>query len=187
MDGHWHGYDSIGGSVPLDLVNTVSWRRDPARREDRLSDPVRLSEWVVLAGAGTERLEVSEAALDTVKSFRETLYRVLVSTPPDVAALRKPLLAAYRYAELTPALPLKWTVPLTDDAALPHFLALEAEALLRSEELARVRECEGPGCGWMFTDHTRNRSRRWCSSSDCGNRARAKRHYDKEVRDKGRG
>ncbi|MFD5096207.1 CGNR zinc finger domain-containing protein [Amycolatopsis thailandensis] len=179
MDGHWDGYDSIGGSVPLDLVNTVSWRRDPARRDDRLSAPARLSEWVVLVGAGAERLEISESVLEVVKDFRETLYRVLVSDPRDVTPLRKPLLAAYRYAELAPALPLKWTVPLTDDTALPHFLALEAEELLRSGDLDRIRECEGPGCGWIFTDQTRNRSRRWCSSSDCGNRARAKRHYDK--------
>ncbi|MFC9257385.1 CGNR zinc finger domain-containing protein [Amycolatopsis thailandensis] len=179
MDGHWDGYDSIGGSVPLDLVNTVSWRRDPARRDDRLSAPARLSEWVVLVGAGAERLEISESVLEAVKDFRETLYRVLVSDPRDVTPLRKPLLAAYRYAELAPALPLKWTVPLTDDTALPHFLALEAEELLRSGDLDRIRECEGPGCGWIFTDQTRNRSRRWCSSSDCGNRARAKRHYDK--------
>ncbi|MBV8733872.1 MAG: CGNR zinc finger domain-containing protein [Solirubrobacterales bacterium] len=29
----------------------------------------------------------------------------------------------------------------------------------------------------MFLDSTRNHSRRWCSSGDCGNRARARRHY----------
>ncbi|WP_181771049.1 CGNR zinc finger domain-containing protein [Amycolatopsis pittospori] len=179
MSDPWDGYDSVGGSVPLDLVNTVSWRRDPARRDDRLSDPVRLSEWVVLIGLGEERLEISEEVLEAVKAFRETLYRVLVSDPPDASALRKPLLAAYRHAELAASLPLRWTVPLTDGAALPHRLALAAEELLRSGDLARIRECEGPGCGWIFTDHTRNRSRRWCSSSDCGNRARAKRHYDK--------
>ncbi|RSM78331.1 hypothetical protein DL991_17240 [Amycolatopsis sp. WAC 01375] len=179
MGGHWDGYDSIGGSVPLDLVNTVSWRRDPARREDRLSTPERLSEWVVLVGANTERLEISEAVLETVKAFRETLYRVLVSDPPDVTALRKPLIEAYRHASLPRSLPLRWVVPLESDGALPHFLALAAEDLLRTGDLERIRECEGPGCGWVFTDHTRNRSRRWCSSSDCGNRARAKRHYDK--------
>ncbi|WP_410654459.1 CGNR zinc finger domain-containing protein [Amycolatopsis sp. lyj-112] len=178
MSDHWDGYRSIGGSVPLDLVNTVSWRRDPARRDDRLSDPVRLSEWVVLVGADDKRLEISEDVLETVKAFRETLYRVLVSDPPDLTPLRKALVAAYRHADLAPSLPLRWTVPLKSDAALPHLLALAAEDLLRSEDLARVRECEGPGCGWIFTDHTRNRSRRWCSSADCGNRARAKRHYD---------
>ncbi|KZB84601.1 CGNR zinc finger domain-containing protein [Amycolatopsis regifaucium] len=179
MDHHWDGYDSIGGSVPLDLVNTVSWRRDPARREDRLSDPARLSEWVVLVGASSERLEISEAVLERVKAFRETLYRVLVSDPPDLTTLRKPLIEAYRHASLPSSLPLRWVVPLDDGAALPHFLALATEDLLRSEALDRVRECEGPGCGWVFTDHTRNRSRRWCSSADCGNRARAKRHYAK--------
>nr|WP_264085191.1 CGNR zinc finger domain-containing protein [Kibdelosporangium phytohabitans] len=40
-----------------------------------------------------------------------------------------------------------------------------------------VGECSGPGCGWLFIDRTRNRSRQWCSSKDCGNRERARRHY----------
>jgi len=43
-----------------------------------------------------------------------------------------------------------------------------------------VRICEATatdGCGWLFLDETRNRSRRWCSMKDCGNRAKARRHY----------
>lgn len=182
MSGHWDGYDTIGESVPLDLVNTVSWRNDPARRHDRLTDPDRLAEWVVLAGVSERRLAVSEDVLASVKSLRETLYRVLTAETPaprDLAELKKSVIAAYRHADLEPALPLRWTVPLENAAALPHALALAAEELLRSDDLAQVRECAGPGCGWLFADHTRNRSRRWCSSADCGNRARAKRHYDR--------
>ncbi|MCL4825828.1 MAG: CGNR zinc finger domain-containing protein [Caldilinea sp.] len=32
-------------------------------------------------------------------------------------------------------------------------------------------------CGWLFFDASRNRSRRWCSMEDCGNRAKARLHY----------
>jgi predicted RNA-binding Zn ribbon-like protein len=41
----------------------------------------------------------------------------------------------------------------------------------------RLRRCDDDGCGWLFLDTTRNHSRRWCSSGDCGNRDRARRHY----------
>jgi predicted RNA-binding Zn ribbon-like protein len=38
---------------------------------------------------------------------------------------------------------------------------------------------EAGGCGWLFVDESRNGSRRWCSMKDCGNRAKARRHYRK--------
>lgn len=52
-----------------------------------------------------------------------------------------------------------------------------AAELLVSEDLDRVRECPGTGCTWLFLDQSRNRSRRWCSMTTCGNRAKARRHY----------
>jgi predicted RNA-binding Zn ribbon-like protein len=35
-------------------------------------------------------------------------------------------------------------------------------------------------CGWMFSDTSRNHLRRWCSMKICGNRAKARRHYQRE-------
>jgi predicted RNA-binding Zn ribbon-like protein len=49
-----------------------------------------------------------------------------------------------------------------------------AEALI-CDELARVRRCAGDGCKRVFHDGSRNRSRRWCDMSSCGNRAKATR------------
>jgi predicted RNA-binding Zn ribbon-like protein len=52
--------------------------------------------------------------------------------------------------------------------------------LLTSEDLQRVGVCaDDRGCGWLFYDTSRNRTRQWCSMRGCGNRAKAKRHYDK--------
>ncbi len=67
-----------------------------------------------------------------------------------------------------------------DSAALDSPLwsiARSAADLLTSDELARVRECDGLDCTWLFLDCSRSRSRRWCSMASCGNRAKARRHY----------
>jgi predicted RNA-binding Zn ribbon-like protein len=52
-----------------------------------------------------------------------------------------------------------------------------AADLLVSDDLARVARCNGRGCTWLFVDVTKNRSRRYCTSAGCGNRARVRRFY----------
>jgi len=52
-----------------------------------------------------------------------------------------------------------------------------AADLLVSSELKGVKQCADDACGWLFMDKSRNNSRRWCSMKDCGNRAKAHRHY----------
>jgi predicted RNA-binding Zn ribbon-like protein len=44
--------------------------------------------------------------------------------------------------------------------------------MLAEEDLSDVKACEGATCTLMFADHTRGRSRRWCSMGMCGNRAK---------------
>jgi predicted RNA-binding Zn ribbon-like protein len=58
-------------------------------------------------------------------------------------------------------------------------IAQAAAELLTSDELRLVRFCEAPDCEWLFLDHSRNGSRRWCDMTTCGNRAKARRHYQR--------
>ena len=63
-------------------------------------------------------------------------------------------------------------------------------AVLDALELARdwpgrVRECAAPACPVIYLDTSRNRSRRWCSMEDCGNRAKARRHYASKRKEMG--
>jgi predicted RNA-binding Zn ribbon-like protein len=55
--------------------------------------------------------------------------------------------------------------------------AWSAGELLMSDQLQRVRQCEG--CEWFFLDMGRGRKRRWCDMNTCGNRAKARRHYQR--------
>jgi predicted RNA-binding Zn ribbon-like protein len=180
-DGGWA--EAIGGHPALDLVNTVSWRLDPSRTVDRLQDGAELARWadfIGLAGA------VGEAADDTVvrvRRLREQLYRVVqpmaVGEQPgakEVGVLRRPLFAAVGRAEVVSVMPLELTAgDLVDE------LALHAWRLLEREDAGRLRQCGASDCGWLFLDHTKNGSRVWCSSADCGNRTRARRHYARRT------
>ena len=58
-------------------------------------------------------------------------------------------------------------------------IAISAADLLTATDQDRIKQCPGERCGWVFYDTTRNRSRRWCEDSQCGNRARAKRYYER--------
>jgi predicted RNA-binding Zn ribbon-like protein len=54
--------------------------------------------------------------------------------------------------------------------------------LLAGPQLSKLRECSNEKCLWLFIDESKNGTRRWCSMSACGNRAKAHRHY---LRQKG--
>jgi predicted RNA-binding Zn ribbon-like protein len=49
--------------------------------------------------------------------------------------------------------------------------------LLTSRKRNRIRECQADNCAWLFMDHSRNQSRRWCDMKVCGNREKARRFY----------
>lgn len=41
-----------------------------------------------------------------------------------------------------------------------------------SGDWARVKSCAAADCRWAYFDTSRNRSRRWCDMTNCGNRAK---------------
>jgi predicted RNA-binding Zn ribbon-like protein len=167
----------IGGHLLLDLVNTVSWRLDETRRIDRLSGLPALAVWSSAVG-----LVGRPGTLQQVKAVREAAYRVLRPIARGQEPSRADLTVLQRFVvdSLSQARPVG-TARLLDwePSELPDVLALAAARLLEREDLSRLRECQDNDCGWLFLDRSKNGSRRWCSSGDCGNRARARRHYQR--------
>ena len=56
-------------------------------------------------------------------------------------------------------------------------LAESATDLLCYADFSLIKQCENPACVLYFYDTTKNHTRRWCSMSMCGNRAKAAAHY----------
>jgi predicted RNA-binding Zn ribbon-like protein len=194
-----------GGQLCLDFVDTVDWRlRDPPTELlTRYSDLVAWGRYVdvlygnVLTEAEAEELlrvasRRPEAACETLGealALRETLYRLFralarqtSASPADLAALNAALshaMAHVRVAATATGYAWDWD---QDDGALDRMLwpvVRSAADVLTSGDLSRLRECEGDGCGWLFYDTSKNRSRRWCTMQGCGNRAKARRHYQR--------
>jgi len=175
----------IAGHPVLDLVNTVSWRGDPARRTERLPDFDALLAWSARAGlikeAERERLgrapgRGAQALADT-RRLRERLHQALTATdagrPEAIELIWPQLTAALRHAR--PAgLPLQLAIELRQPNDLTRRLALLALQFLTCEDARLVSACADHDCGWVFLDRSRNHTRRWCSSGDCGNRNRVR-------------
>jgi predicted RNA-binding Zn ribbon-like protein len=72
------------------------------------------------------------------------------------------------------------------DGALASLLAVAMRAMIDGR-WQRLKTCPGEHCGWVFYDHSRNNSGRWCSMAVCGGRTKAKAHYRRRLRAGGPG
>jgi predicted RNA-binding Zn ribbon-like protein len=102
--------------------------------------------------------------------------------PSDVAVIEATLRRGLAELRLSPAgdgLTGAWPRP-AERLDWPLWeVAGSAAALLLSDEPTWLKQCPGERCGWLFTDRSRSHSRRWCDSTMCGNRDRARRHYQR--------
>jgi predicted RNA-binding Zn ribbon-like protein len=60
-------------------------------------------------------------------------------------------------------------------AVMAATVASYAELVI-TDGIDRVGVCGNPDCTYIFYDETRNRSRRWCDATVCGNLSRVRRH-----------
>jgi predicted RNA-binding Zn ribbon-like protein len=167
----------VGGHLVLDLVNTVAWRLDERRRIDRLADPANLRSWLTATGLGPSEPDTETDLVRCREAAYAVLHPLAIHQEPadaDVAELHKLIENAVRNAELVSPRPLIWRADTVADR-----LRLAVWRLFEDEDLDRLRQCGDNDCGWLFLDRSKNGSRRWCSSADCGNRARARRHYQR--------
>ncbi len=194
-------YDATAGRLCLDFANTISNRLSDEPHEwlDTFSNLVAWGRLMGVLSDEVARSLLQEAAtqpeetgriLKLAIELRETIYRIFSATasgcPPaaaDLDALNATLARALPHLRIVPeADAYAWNWAGEEDAldSMLWPVARSAGDLLTSDELKRVGECQGDGCGWLFLDMSRNRSRRWCDMGDCGNRAKARRHYHRQ-------
>jgi len=195
-------FDLTGGQLALNFANTVSRRHDPDRRKEHLesyADVIAFAKQsgiISLKQAKELRDRAERPAPEAVRSFRkaiamrEMLYRVFSAIAQGKTASARDLdlmndfaIEALRHRCLARANEAyRWEWQSNGKQPLDRILWEVAQAaadLLTSKELQLVRFCEAPDCEWLFLDHSRNRSRRWCDMTSCGNRQKARRHYQR--------
>jgi len=181
----------LGGHLALDYANTVDDPLGPARH-DHAATYDDLVGWSLRVGVvddsrarGLLRLaapdpENAQACLRRAHELRDILnelFGAVADGAPDVTGpwtrLRFFAAEARGAAQLTRTADgtYDWAWPQADDlGVLLHPIASAASDLLVSEDLRRLKRCAR--CPWLFLDHSRNHSRRWCDMDDCGRAAK---------------
>jgi predicted RNA-binding Zn ribbon-like protein len=190
---------TLTGQLSLDFANTVDWRTSE-RPQELINSYADLLRWSRHTGLLTERearrlareAELHPAAankvLDGALQLRETLYRIFSATAQgrhaeanDLRSLNEKLsdaLSRLRVGPVPDGYSWQWAETENDLSRMLWPIVRAAGDLLTSGELQMLRQCPGAGCSWLFVDTSRNKSRRWCDMTTCGNRAKARRHYE---------
>ena len=196
-------FDFDSGALCLDFANTVDWHASE-QPQDRLQDYSDLLAWGMTAGIiDRNRSSMMRVIADAYPSgaatafergvnLREAIYRIFVKQAAeqavdadDVAILNQALHNTRAHLQVVTGkdgFATTWQVEDNDLEQVLWAVARSAADLLTSDKLDRVRQCaDDRGCGYLFFDTSRNRSRRWCSMETCGNRAKARRHYRRQT------
>jgi predicted RNA-binding Zn ribbon-like protein len=155
--------------LSLDLVNT-EWIQDGARR-DLLAEPGGIGIW--LRAAGHAGAPVDPTALRAARAA----IRAAATDPADAAELNAVLAHGRLAARLGAAGPER-VLEVDEGWRVPWLAAHDLLELLRAGP-DRVRRCANPECILHFYDASRGGRRQWCSMAACGNRAKARRHYER--------
>jgi len=194
----------IGGVLCLDFVNTVSGLRDGEHEIEHLTAYEDLIAWAMHADAfsfsdaqallarGHADGPGAVRAFHRALALRDTIHDIFASIAthdriPDetMESFNAALAEALRHARiLAEDGHFKWAWDdLSARLEAPLWPVLRSAAdLLTTGKLDRIKQCPFPHCGWLFVDLSKNKSRRWCEMSVCGNRTKARRHYMREKR-----
>jgi predicted RNA-binding Zn ribbon-like protein len=198
-------FDLDGGRACLDFANTLG---SSSSSTDHLTDFADLvafatqsdlltpadADW--LRAQGHVQPAVAASVLTRAKRLRGALRAIFSNVAAgtelreaELAELNTEVAAAMAHARVVPAgdgdgdhgsqgYRWGWSGRALD-APLWPITRSAADLLTSDEERALVRECGADDCAWLFMDTTRNRSRQWCSMQGCGNREKARRHYQR--------
>lgn len=190
---------TLTGQLSLDFANTLDWRTSEHPQE-LINSYADLLRWGRHTGSLTEREArrltreadlhpiAANKALDEALKLREALYRIFSATAQgqraeagDLRYLNEKLSDALSRLRVAPGMEgyaWQWAETEKDLSRVLWPVVQAAGELLVSGELQMLRQCPGEGCAWLFVDTSRNKSRRWCDMTTCGNRAKARRHYE---------
>ncbi|WP_433281512.1 CGNR zinc finger domain-containing protein [Pseudonocardia xinjiangensis] len=111
-----------------------------------------------------------------LRQVRDGLQAVVRGTEPADALT--PLLAGVRLRPEVAPNGLAWSLDV-EETRRPAARALLAWGRVQDEMPGRLRACANDECRLFLLDRSRPNTARWCSMKTCGNRLKARRHYQR--------
>jgi predicted RNA-binding Zn ribbon-like protein len=138
---------------------------------DGLADTDRTLTWLAgVGGLGTE------AELRHVREVRRALQAVVRGEEP--AEVLAPALRGVTYMPAMADGLVSWTLSVAPERELAVRAVLAWDALARHSP-GRLRPCANDECRLFLVDRSKANGARWCSMAVCGNRMKARRHYQR--------
>ncbi|GAB2609649.1 CGNR zinc finger domain-containing protein [Kribbella endophytica] len=141
----------------------------------------------LIAGVEQDLLTETEAWAETASrdgrqvlvAVRSALQDVVRGDEPPSALT--PFLRDVRQVPTITADGVTWTLeaPAARRTAIRAILAWNE---LKATRPGRLRPCENPECQLFLLDRSKANTARWCSMASCGNRMKARRHYQAKTR-----
>ncbi|MFF4189324.1 CGNR zinc finger domain-containing protein [Streptomyces sp. NPDC001691] len=153
----------------LDLLNSRPLVN--GEEQDALGDPAGGRRWAREHGG-----EGSPAELALLRETRELLQDT-VRGEGSPAILNPLLEGVHQIPEIT-SNGLEWIVKTPPHARLAVEAVL-AWAATEKQFPGRLRPCANSECRLFLLDRSRANRARWCSMAVCGNRMKARRHYER--------
>jgi predicted RNA-binding Zn ribbon-like protein len=164
--------------VVQSFVNTLD-SDDGFQQFELLREPADLERWLRDRGLLERGARLSVADLRRAIEVRQALRALLLANngadldPAAVDALNRAAdraRSSIRFADDGSAALVPAARGL--DGAIARLLGHVAAAMADGT-WQRLKACPNPTCEWAFYDRSRNHSSRWCTMSECGNRAKA--------------
>jgi hypothetical protein len=156
---------------PADLIVQFLNTLDVEAGSDVMATADGWAGWLSARGLDGRFGPQGPATLESARALRGDL-RALVSGEQPVQG---------RQVDIQVALTADGQVELSASTAV-GFVAAAAAKVAIEGRIDRVKICPADDCRWAFYDTSRNRSRQWCSMEECGNRAKARAHRQRNAR-----
>lgn len=168
----------FGGRLSLDLTWTLRYRA--VWPTELLASPDDLSAWLDAVGLPAPTRPAGRDLAD-VRALRESIYRAASALIDGHAIAPDDRDTINHWAAHPPPSPALHTdgtrrLVAPENRELPAALSAIARDVidLLTVHDDRLRRCEGPSCSLLFHDSSRPGTRRWCSTTRCGNKVNTK-------------
>ena len=183
--------DLFGGALCLDFINTIQNRtKEPPKeylntREDWVAWLVRAGLISLPAALNMENIQIPFLVRHRERLFRLMTHLIRSEAVPDSlwhhinAGIQK----AFTHIVLTNAygtIQSQWSFDKADPMNYQNVIFKSLYDLLLSQSPARIKICDG--CGWLFSDTSKNNSRKWCDMRFCGSQDKSKRYYRRKTK-----
>jgi predicted RNA-binding Zn ribbon-like protein len=170
-------------AMTADLVNTL-----PGVADDRLQTLADLAQYLG-AHPYSGLIRSDEEELRAIRAIRPRLRELWdVDRDAAVPLVNAMLADGHAVPRLVRHDAYDWHVHATDDDA-PLAVRMLVEAamafldVIRADAYGRMRVCAADDCDAVYVDYSRNGSKRYCDTGNCGNRMNVNAYRERKARE----